>query len=474
MAGGRRRDVLLIGGLTLAEHLTGWDFGIDQWFFREPPGEPGTASPNRPGLPASVGFVLAGSCLLLLRLRPSSPILYQLLAVAVGLVASLSILGYAFGTTALYGLPKYTGIALHTSVALTALAAGLLLVRPNQGIAAIVFDQGIGGSVARRLLPPRFSCRWCWVGCASKASDCRYTTRLCTAIVMSAHRRFLRARSRAICGVASGRSVSATGGSEGQPEPEDVFPVGRSSPFGIYVVDSQFRIAQMNIGSQNRAFRNVRPVIGRDFAEAMRILGPNPLPRESLPPSATPLKWASPRTRRALSTRHDVETVESYKWELHRMTLPDGQYGVICYYFDSTTLREAEAAVRESEARLATDLEAMTRLRNIACSWRKETWNRFSRRSSTRRSPLPGLTLATSNSWTRSPLAFGSLPRGFPHGGLTSGAASPRAQAPAARRFSAESASLSRTFGKARSSSAPRLWKSRSKPACEPFSPRRW
>ena len=40
------------------------------------------------------------------------------------------------------------------------------------------------------------------------------------------------------------------------------------------------------------------------------------------------------------------------------MTLPDGQYGVICYYFDSTKLREAEAALRESEERLRFALEA--------------------------------------------------------------------------------------------------------------------
>ena len=98
--------------------------------------------------------MLAGSCLLLLLLRPRSSLLYQGLAVAVALIGSLSVLGYAFGTTALYGWPKYTGIALHTSVALTALAAGLLLARPNQGIAALIFDPGIGGWVARRLLPP--------------------------------------------------------------------------------------------------------------------------------------------------------------------------------------------------------------------------------------------------------------------------------------------------------------------------------
>ena len=39
------------------------------------------------------------------------------------------------------------------------------------------------------------------------------------------------------------------------------------------------------------------------------------------------------------------------------MTLPDGQYGVICYYYDSTKLREAEAAVRASEERFRSVLD---------------------------------------------------------------------------------------------------------------------
>ncbi len=124
------------------------------------------------------------------------------------------------------------------------------------------------------------------------------------------------------------------------------------APFGIYVVDSQFRIAQMNAGSQTGAFRNVRPVIGRDFAEAMRILWPEPVAAEIIAAFRHTLETGEPYySPRFINPRHDVETVESYEWELHRMTLPDGQYGVICYYFDSTKLREAEAALRESEER---------------------------------------------------------------------------------------------------------------------------
>ena len=137
------------------------------------------------------------------------------------------------------------------------------------------------------------------------------------------------------------------------------FELVERAPFGIYVVDSQFRIAQMNAGSQDGAFRNVRPVIGRDFAEAMRILWPEPVAAEIIAAFRHTLETGEPYySPRFINPRHDVGTVESYEWELHRMTLPDGQYGVICYYFDSTKLREAEAALRESEERLRFALES--------------------------------------------------------------------------------------------------------------------
>ncbi len=122
------------------------------------------------------------------------------------------------------------------------------------------------------------------------------------------------------------------------------------SPFGTYIVDSEFRIAMMNASSQDGAFRNVRPIIGRPFDEAMRILWPEPVAAEIIGHFRHTLETGEPYYSPIfINPRHDVEIVEAYEWELHRMNLPDGQYGVICYYFDSTKLREAEKALKESE-----------------------------------------------------------------------------------------------------------------------------
>jgi PAS domain S-box-containing protein len=138
------------------------------------------------------------------------------------------------------------------------------------------------------------------------------------------------------------------------------------APFGIYVVDSEFRIAHMNAGSQTGAFRNVRPVIGRNFSEAVRILWPESVAAQVSDCFRHTLETGEPYySHRFTHPRLDLGKVESYEWELHRMTLPNGSYGVICYYFDSSKLREAEAALRRSEERLSAELAAMTALQKV-------------------------------------------------------------------------------------------------------------
>ncbi|MBX3301823.1 MAG: response regulator [Nitrospira sp.] len=128
--------------------------------------------------------------------------------------------------------------------------------------------------------------------------------------------------------------------------------VERSS-FGIYIVDSQFHILLMNESSQRGIFRNVRPIIGRDVTEAVRTLWPEPVADEIVRAFRHTLDTGeSYHSHDFMSPRADVQDTESYEWELHRMTLSDGRYGVICYSFDSTKLRETEQVLRVSELQL--------------------------------------------------------------------------------------------------------------------------
>ncbi|MFL6333960.1 MAG: sensor histidine kinase [Pyrinomonadaceae bacterium] len=142
---------VLVGLMTLSEHLFGWNLGIDQLLLTEPPGASATTSPGRMGPLASACFTLAGIALMLLHARRAVS-LAQLLSLAVCLLALLPAVGYAYGTEALYGVARYTGIALHTALTLFVLGLGLLSARAGEGAAAVISSSGSGGTVARRLL----------------------------------------------------------------------------------------------------------------------------------------------------------------------------------------------------------------------------------------------------------------------------------------------------------------------------------
>ena len=130
------------------------------------------------------------------------------------------------------------------------------------------------------------------------------------------------------------------------------------APLGIYTVDSQFRIRNVSAGAMP-AFRNVQQLIGRDFAEVMRILWPESFASEAIRIFQHTLKTGEPYVSPGLTEkRNDIGAIESYEWQTNRVTLADGQYGVVCYYFDTTRLQQAHQAVRESEERFRTFISA--------------------------------------------------------------------------------------------------------------------
>ena len=118
------------------------------------------------------------------------------------------------------------------------------------------------------------------------------------------------------------------------------------APGGVYVVDAQFRVTQMNAESLP-FFASVQPLIGRDFDEVLEIVwGPEIGPqcanifRHTL---ATGERYVSSRFS---ERRHDTGMEQAFEWETQRITLPNGQHGVVCYFHDVTARERAEAELR--------------------------------------------------------------------------------------------------------------------------------
>jgi signal transduction histidine kinase/PAS domain-containing protein len=142
--------VLLIGGLTLSEHLLGCDLGIDQLLAAEQPGAAATTAPNRMGLPGSSSLVLLGAGLLALSAGRRRWVLY--FALGVCLVNLTPLVGFLYGIDEFHSKGA-AGIALPTVATLLVLGAGLILTVREAGPMALLTRDDPGGALLRRLLP---------------------------------------------------------------------------------------------------------------------------------------------------------------------------------------------------------------------------------------------------------------------------------------------------------------------------------
>ena len=143
-----------LGGLTLFQHLSGINLGIDELLFDGIWGQTASASPMRIGIPASTSFLVLGTALSLAAGGRRSHCVAGTLAMIPIVIASLSLVGYWYGASQLFGVARYTGIAWQTAVIIVALGAGLVAVLRECGFMAFVLRQDAGGLAARRLFIP--------------------------------------------------------------------------------------------------------------------------------------------------------------------------------------------------------------------------------------------------------------------------------------------------------------------------------
>ena len=138
-----------IGVVILLRHAAGWDLYLDQLSFSPMPEIiDGNTSP-RMALATAIAFSLLGASLLFAQV-PRGALIHQALAVAGMTTGWLGLTRYMFGGEALFA---FADMAVHTAVLVLLLTGVTLTLRPDAGIARLLASGGVGGSMARRLLP---------------------------------------------------------------------------------------------------------------------------------------------------------------------------------------------------------------------------------------------------------------------------------------------------------------------------------
>jgi PAS domain S-box-containing protein len=119
------------------------------------------------------------------------------------------------------------------------------------------------------------------------------------------------------------------------------------SPLGIYLVDSRLRVLQMNpLAEQDLGVK-----VGTTVEETFSRILPPAVAEETLSYFRRTLQTGEPFiVPEATDSRVDPSEIPRYyTWQVHRIPLPDGTHGLVCYFQDVSARRQAEEALRKTE-----------------------------------------------------------------------------------------------------------------------------
>lgn len=155
LAGGLALLVCSVGLVKLACLQADWMFPFDKWFYRLVAGEYGPRYGGVMAESVALCFSVIGGALFMLDHTTSKRGIRvsEYLAAIVWLVSLLAVVGYIYEARWLYGMALRVPMALHSAVGFLILSLGVLFVRPDRGLMAVVTSEGPGGLMARRMLP---------------------------------------------------------------------------------------------------------------------------------------------------------------------------------------------------------------------------------------------------------------------------------------------------------------------------------
>ena len=107
-----------------------------------------------------------------------------------------------------------------------------------------------------------------------------------------------------------------------------------AAPLGMYLIDADFRIREMNPAA-SASFGAIPELIGRDFEQVLRSHWPSERADEVMRLFRHTLDSGEPHVApEYIGERLDRRVVEYYEWQINRISLPDGRFGVVCYFRD--------------------------------------------------------------------------------------------------------------------------------------------
>jgi two-component system, cell cycle sensor histidine kinase and response regulator CckA len=146
--------LVAIGGYKIIEYAFGWPLSFDQMLFSAQLRTDQTGVINQIAPNTALNFLLSGLALWFLNSRGRRfPGWVQNLALLVGFISLISLVGYIYRATYLYRVGTYIPMALHTAALFYLFAHGLLLAQTQFGVMALFTSKSPGGAIARRLLP---------------------------------------------------------------------------------------------------------------------------------------------------------------------------------------------------------------------------------------------------------------------------------------------------------------------------------
>jgi PAS domain S-box-containing protein len=125
-----------------------------------------------------------------------------------------------------------------------------------------------------------------------------------------------------------------------------------AAPLGVYLVDRELRIRHMN-PTAIALFGNLPDRIGRDLGEVLRMIVPGGVAEGVVECFRRTLETGQPyMVAEQIADRLDRDGLEFYEWQINRIQLPEGGWGVVCYFRDISTAVSARMAMAESESEL--------------------------------------------------------------------------------------------------------------------------